>query len=504
MKKIAYARVSTSEQAENQNALRQQIQRLEQEGVDEIYHDVESGTNSERPEFQRLIKEVKQGDVSVIVATRWDRLTRDDKIYQSFKSILKTNSVQLKLLDQGIVNLETASGELYADLQALFAVNESRMLKERIQKGFEYRRSRKAACGRTPWGYINQEEKYTLDTRPIVCPLEERPENYKEMKEEPDDSQKLAGVSKADIARETIDYFLQIGRPRPVLRYLYKKYGAERQNDPDFKKRNNIVLADELLFWKSGQNLAEWLKNPVLRGHTAYLKYDGKILKKEQEKWEIHQNTHVDQALITEEEFYQIKEILESNQRKQGTPGSKLFLTGLVFCQNCGYKCQSKRNAKYAYYGCRNSGIGCGNKGNVRVERIEEAVIRQLFLRAKELEVNELSQSSSSSFVPKESETLKKLKEQLAGLENILDQGQNDAIKRAKHDLEKEIQQESLKSSENSLASKDWSEILYDPNARNLIFWYTLTVEEREIIYEKLVNKIYILGQEVVEVKLKV
>ncbi|WP_026103896.1 recombinase family protein, partial [Kamptonema formosum] len=51
--------------------------------------------------------------------------------------------VKLKLLDQGEVDLSTASGELSADLQALFAAHERRQLRERIKRGHEYRRVKK-------------------------------------------------------------------------------------------------------------------------------------------------------------------------------------------------------------------------------------------------------------------------------------------------------------------------------------------------------------------------
>jgi DNA invertase Pin-like site-specific DNA recombinase len=67
---LGYARVSTYEQADVQNALKQQIHRLEQFGVDKIYKDVESGANPDRPDFRQLLDLVNQGKVEIIVATR--------------------------------------------------------------------------------------------------------------------------------------------------------------------------------------------------------------------------------------------------------------------------------------------------------------------------------------------------------------------------------------------------------------------------------------------------
>lgn len=127
-----YVRVSTQEQANDHNALKQQTHRIEQFGVDKIYQDIESGANSERAGFKELLYLVSQGEVNLIVATRWDRLTRDELVYLKIKQILRSSNVKLKLLDQGEVELTTALGELSADMQAIFVVHERRMLKERV------------------------------------------------------------------------------------------------------------------------------------------------------------------------------------------------------------------------------------------------------------------------------------------------------------------------------------------------------------------------------------
>lgn len=167
---VGYARVSSREQAENCHALDQQIDRLKSAGAEHILSDVESGANSERPQFNKLIQLVEDKQVSIVTATRWDRLTRSEAIYIQLKNLFQRSSVKINLLDQGEVDFETASGMLNADLQAIFAVHERRMLKERVKKGFEYRRKKKAAWGRQPWGYtISDNDQYIIDTNPIIC-----------------------------------------------------------------------------------------------------------------------------------------------------------------------------------------------------------------------------------------------------------------------------------------------------------------------------------------------
>ncbi len=495
----AYARVSTREQAENQYALKQQMARLKDAitrsfpGKEfEIFFDIESGNSTTRKQYNRMLNLVKQGKITTIFATRWDRLTRNQLIFLHLKETLRSSDISLRLLDQGEVDFSTASGELFADIQGLLAFHERNMLRERVKKGNEYRRKRRAACGRAPWGYVTKDEKYVLDTKPIVCAIKDRPDNYPELYEEPDDSPNLPGVSKAQIAREAVDYFLQVRRPRQVLKYLFEKYGARR------KSYTNLALTEELLFWNAGQHFADWMKNPVLRGHTAYLKYEGRRLKPVEE-WQLHQNTHSEQVLLTESELIEIQDYLKANARKVGTPGSKFYLTGLVFCGECGHKCVLKRGPKLSYYGCRHSKAGCDNSKCVRLDKLDTAIIAKFFEKARSIESQpEIEQ------VLFESPKLIKLKEQLAGLEKLLEIQDNDNLKRTKYDLEQEIESLTSSSSQENFANATAKEILAYPHAKHLGFWYVLSISEREIVYEKLIKRVNILDGEVVEIELNV
>lgn len=500
---IGYGRVSSQEQAENQNALKQQLNRLQEAGADDIYSDVESGANSNRPEFNKVLELVAEGNVETLIATRWDRLTRNELLYLKLKDLLRSSKVKLKLLDQGDVDLNTASGELSADMQAIFAVHERRMLRERVQRGFEYRRKKQVAWTRSPWGYVIKNDKYVLDEEPIVCVVKDRPANYLDLYHEPDTSPELIGISKAQIARETIDMLLKIRRPRQVLKELYLKYGAERKRGKgtgNGNKGTNLVLSKELLFWCAGSHLKEWLKNPVLRGHTAYLKYKHKGVMKSPEEWEMHYNTHQNQRLLTNDDFAEIEDILKSNSRKVGKPGAKFYLTGLVFCGECGHKCVLKRSPKYSYYGCRHSSVGCSNRQCVRTDNIDKAIIYKLFNRANQI----IPTPGPEEKHPGENTKLTTLNQQLAGIEKLLEIESNSALLQAKHQLIEEISKQSCCDNSQDFSKITAEQIISYSEAKKLTFWYTLTLQEREIIYEKLVRQVTILKGDITSVELTI
>lgn len=232
---VGYVRVSSREQSEDTQALKQQIDRVESYGVDLLFCDVASGAGDSRPEFNKMMDAVMAGEANKIVATRWDRLMRSQPAYTTLKAQLQQEQVSLYLLDQGEIDLSTASGEISADIQAILAVHERRLLRERVQKGFEYRRKHKKAWARAPWGYLEVDGAYQLNRRPLVCLLSDRPAHYSRLTAEPDDSPHLSpGISRADIARQVIERLLAGERVRAILCYLYQTYGVE-------PKRSRIV-----------------------------------------------------------------------------------------------------------------------------------------------------------------------------------------------------------------------------------------------------------------------
>jgi hypothetical protein len=238
----------------------------------------------------------------------------------------------------------------------------------------------------------------------------------------------------------------------------------------------------------------------VLRGHTAYKKYKKRGSKKDPKDWEMHYDTHPNQRLISDEEFQEIQEILKSNARKVGTPEKTFYLTGLVVCERCGHKCVLKRSADYQYYGCRNSTIGCNNRKCIRTQKIDEVIIHQLFNRANEIVLAPDGLQEAAL----ESSELSILKQQLQELEKILEMNPTHIFKKTQYELKKEIELQSSQTNNSNFVQATAMELIRRPEARKKTFWYTLTLEERDILYDKLIRKIAILDGEVVSVELTI
>jgi DNA invertase Pin-like site-specific DNA recombinase len=479
---IGYARVSTEEQADTQ-ALDQQKSRLQKAGAEKIYFDIESGRKSEREELKKVLALVFQKEVSTVIATRWDRISRNPQLYEEIKKIFRDSGVKLILIDQGQVDLTTASGELNSDLQVLFAIHESRMLRERVNKGFEYRRSREVAWTRPPWGYLIINDKYELDQVILpYCLLIHRPNNYLTLADEPDDSQLLIWLSRAKLARELFDYFLQVRKPTKLLRYLQDNYGLQKNQDLIFPALKN--------FPTSSRGIKQWIQNPFFQGHTAYQKSQKNGSVKTPDEWDIRRDTHPEHRLITEEEASEIQSIFAANTKRFGQLDATFYLTGHIFCQKCKSKCGLKRGGGYAYYGCQHSATVCLNRKVVRIAKIEQAIINKLAQRAREIHQLPKEAMKSSSLI--------QLEIQYESLDKIPGSDFHSALKDAKAKLLQEIEGERSKT--NDIATQ----LLCHPSARKINFWYNLLHEEREIFYDQLLERVVINDGEVTEVALKV
>lgn len=507
-----YVRVSSKEQAENSHALEQQLNRIENAGVDKanILCDVQSGAEVDRPGINRLIELMEDGEVTEIVATRWDRLMRSSGLYLKFKETAQQYGVQIQLLDQGTVDFESACGELQADLQSLFAVYERNMLRERVSRGQRYRRQRLAAPPRPPWGYIVVDEKYKLNRKPCVCVIEDRPTNYRELYHDTDDSPRLAGLSKADIAREVIETLLKTRMKAKTLGKIRERYGIPKtkcykivtdENGVSKRKmtRKSIVFLEQLEFWSSPKDLADWLLNPVLIGNTAYLKYADKRSKqkmKPPEKWEIHTSTHPEERLLSDQELEEIKLILKPGVARAREFGKTFYLTGLVFCGQCQTKCVLKSSPQYKYYGCRHSSTGCSNHSCVNLARIEQAIIDKIVGTAHSPEQEQERKRENAERAAKIVELNHSLKE----LDSLTT---NAHVQAARTSIQNEIDELVHFKDTRIAADSTAVQIIRHPQARNINFWYTLNQEEREVVYLKLLERVVLLGGKEIRVDLK-
>lgn len=125
--KYGYARVSTLNQD-----LENQIAALEKENCDYVYSEKFTGTKTDRPEFLKLLANLKEGDT--LIVTKLDRFARStiDGIH-TIENLFETG-VKVHILNMGLVE-NTPTGRLIFNIMSAFAEFERDMIVERTQEG---------------------------------------------------------------------------------------------------------------------------------------------------------------------------------------------------------------------------------------------------------------------------------------------------------------------------------------------------------------------------------
>jgi DNA invertase Pin-like site-specific DNA recombinase len=138
--KIGYARVSTREQN-----LDMQIFALEDAGCEKIYEEVTSGSKTDRPVLNNVLKQLRDGDILVI--WKLDRLGRSLKHLVELVHTLMQRNIGLCSLNDPI-DTTTPQGRLTFNIFASLAEFERDIIRGRTQAGLSAARARGRLGGR--------------------------------------------------------------------------------------------------------------------------------------------------------------------------------------------------------------------------------------------------------------------------------------------------------------------------------------------------------------------
>ena len=143
MKKIAYARVSTSGQT-----LETQVEPLTSEGCAQIFRETASGAKSDRPELAKALAALGEGDV--LVVTRLDRLARSTfDLLQTVRAI-EAKGAKLKSLAEAWADMTTPAGKLILTVLGGLAEFERSLITERTAEGRARAKREGRRLGRPP------------------------------------------------------------------------------------------------------------------------------------------------------------------------------------------------------------------------------------------------------------------------------------------------------------------------------------------------------------------
>ena len=139
---LGYGRVSTNEQDTTA-----QVSALKSAGCEKIFREKASGGRWDRPELQRLLDQLRKGDV--LVVWRLDRLSRSLRDVLTIMERIQEAEAGFRSLTEAI-DTTTAPGRMMMQMVGAFAEFERAILRERTMAGLDAARKRGRIGGRRP------------------------------------------------------------------------------------------------------------------------------------------------------------------------------------------------------------------------------------------------------------------------------------------------------------------------------------------------------------------
>ncbi len=322
-----------------------------------------SGGNTDRPAFQRLLKDIKNGKVDCVVVYKADRISRSLFDFTSILNLFDENKVSFTSVTESF-NTATASGRLMLGMIMSFAQYERELASERVRDKIG------ASKKKGMWMGGNPSIGYDIDDKKLIINEEE-----------------------AKVVRALFNLFIETESVTETARDL---------NLSGFTTK--IRISGKGRLQKGGnfnkKNVRRILENPV---------YVGKVQHNDQTYDGLHK------AIIDEGTWRKVAEILGTYQDEQGdkipTPKISIplkritvapLLKGIIKCGNCGGSMiptyTTKRGKRYRYYLCSSKAVGNNEScsvGRISAGEAESLVISQLLvlLKKPEFVVHTISQA---------------------------------------------------------------------------------------------------------------
>ena len=275
-----------------------------------------SGTNFDRPDWQRLISQVEEGRIGTIIVKDMSRLGRDYLKVGYYTEVLFPGSdIRFIAINN---NVDSANQQDSDFTPFLNIINEwyAKDTSKKIRAVFKSKgQSGKPLCTNPPYGYIKDPE---------------------------DKTRWIVDEEAAKVVREAFRLCMQGYGPSQIA----KEFTRRRIMNPTAHARKNGINIpdnrghDDDYVWR-GSTIVHMLSRQEYLGHTVNFKTyrksykQKKQMKNDPSEWMIFKNTH---EAIIEESVFEVVQRIRDGRRRLTPMGEMPLLSGMIFCADCGNK----------------------------------------------------------------------------------------------------------------------------------------------------------------------
>ena len=318
-----------------------------------------SGTNFDRPDWQRLIAQVEEGNIGTVIVKDMSRLGRDYLKVGYYTEVLFPGSdIRFIAINN---NVDSANQQDSDFTPFLNIINEwyAKDTSKKIRSVFKSKgQSGKPLCTNPPYGYIKDPE---------------------------DKTHWIVDEEVAKVVKEAFHLCMQGYGPTQIAKEFSKRH---IMNPTAHAKANGINIPDNRghgddYIWR-GSTIVHMLSRREYLGHTVNFKTyrksykQKKLMKNDPSEWMIFENTH--EAIIEEPVFEVVQKIRDGRRRL--TPMDEMpILSGMLFCADCGAKLYQVRHRGWEH---DKEHFVCATyrkiKGGCSSHQIRNVVVEELLL----------------------------------------------------------------------------------------------------------------------------
>lgn len=321
-----------------------------------------SGKNTERPMFQQMISDIRQGKISKVIVYKLDRISRSVLDFANIWGLFSEYKVEFVSCNERF-DTSTPMGRAMLNIAMVFAQLERETIQNRILDAFVSRSEKGLYTGgRLPFGF--RSEAFTMhgvNTKKLV-PIPEEAEQVKlmfEMYAEPN-------TSYGDIARYFVENGLRTFRRTAIAKILCNPIYVKADLDvyEFFKSQGTIIINEPEDF--AGTNGCYFHRNQDIPGSTCHNLQGHKLVLAPSE------------GFISSDIWLRCrKKILANKTYQSGRKPTKTWLSGKIKCGRCGKALRARPTPTSGFYfRCLNleENHSCQGAGTLRVPDVESAV----------------------------------------------------------------------------------------------------------------------------------
>ena len=324
-----------------------------------------TGYNTNRPQFQEMMKDIRNKKIKCIIVYRLDRISRNVADFCNLKNeFLKYNVNFISVTEN--FDTSTPMGSAMLMISSVFAQLERDTIAERIRDNmYGLAKTGRWLGGNTPFGYKSQKiENLSIDGKKrSLYKLEVIPEEAEIIKLIWNKMSELKGLGKLE------SYLLQQGIKtrngnnftRFSLVTILKNpvYAiADEKIKHFFEKMNVTIYESEKIKCDGKHGLIAYNKREEMIGRTKTYK--------DVSEWIIAVGKH--DGIISSKQFIQVWILIENNKDKRCRPPQQntSILSGIIKCKYCGSYMRPRLRNSVAPNGERNFSYLCELKDNSR------------------------------------------------------------------------------------------------------------------------------------------